>query len=251
MYYQVRGTNLRLLGTIHLLPPDTKEIPQWANDAVDWCQDLIVESDPNETLPHLVIKDAALLENRMPKELFGELKDAWGDAPAPFPVNSLKPWAAIFGLPLRHFRHSPGIEPRFRQRCDGIDRKVFTLESGAALARPLDEIPDEKYWKILAFLLVRIPEMETLLQSLIACWLRADLDGIASIVSAMHIYQFPWLREILLVKRNRSWMGSIKLAAKAQRRTLVAVGCLHLIGDESLPDLIRKEGHVLVPLPTS
>ena len=54
---------------------------------------------------------------------------------------------------------------------------------------------------------------------------------------------FPGLYETLVTKRNAAWIPSLERMLVDGRRHLVVVGALHLVGPDSVIELLEKRGH--------
>jgi len=55
--------------------------------------------------------------------------------------------------------------------------------------------------------------------------------------------EFPGLYESLVTKRNQSWVPALERMLADGRRHLVVVGALHLVGDDSVIELLEARGH--------
>ena len=51
MYFQLTRMNIRLLGTLHRLPPDNAGLPAWVGQSYNWCGTLVLESDVPTLVP--------------------------------------------------------------------------------------------------------------------------------------------------------------------------------------------------------
>jgi hypothetical protein len=54
-------------------------------------------------------------------------------------------------------------------------------------------------------------------------------------------------QDLLLNDRNKNWVGQLKIIMK-KNPVFVAVGAGHLVGDEGVISLLKKEGYTLRPL---
>lgn len=247
MYYEIKGANLRIAGSMHIFPADSPEMPTWISDAYQWCEHLVIESDPKTIFPHRQLPEGSSLENRLPPDVWRELLALW--PPSAAPLVSLKPWAATLGLPLFLFPHAPGVDSHLVERAKSEAKRIFTLETGAELAGLLDAVPDSVYVEALAFM-VRNPDfIRNHLRSLHTAWLRRDLAGLFAIVSQSPFSRSPALREAIFGARNRTWMPRIRAAVPSKQRKLILVGALHLCGPGNVTELYEKQnGHVLTSL---
>jgi gumN protein len=58
-----------------------------------------------------------------------------------------------------------------------------------------------------------------------------------------------WERSDLLIKRNQSWLPKIK-EISAKKKTVFAVGIMHLMSEQGLIEKLRKEGYQVTPEPS-
>jgi uncharacterized protein YbaP (TraB family) len=56
----------------------------------------------------------------------------------------------------------------------------------------------------------------------------------------------PELYERLLVERNRDWVGPVEECVARDQRCFVVVGAAHLVGPNSLVELLRQRKHSVV-----
>jgi uncharacterized protein len=243
MYYEIKGANVRIAGSMHLFPADAPEMPTWILDAYQWCEHLVIESDAQTILPHRQLPEGCSLENRLPRDVWRELLALW---PPAIPLAPLKPWAATLGLPIFLFPHTPGVDSRLVERAKSEAKPILTLETGAEVARLLDAVADSVYAEALAFM-VRNPDfIRNHLRSLHAAWLRCDLASVFTAISQSPLWQFSALREAIVDARNRAWIPRIRAAVPSKQRKLILIGALHLCGKGNVAELYEKqEGHVL------
>ena len=56
---------------------------------------------------------------------------------------------------------------------------------------------------------------------------------------------FPSLYDPLVTNRNKAWVRSLERYGNDGRRYLVVVGGLHLVGPNSVIDMLKARGHVV------
>ena len=61
-------------------------------------------------------------------------------------------------------------------------------------------------------------------------------------------FMLNWLEKDMLVGRNLKWLPEIK-AQSAEKSTLFAVGIMHLMSEQGLIELLRKDGYEVTPMP--
>ena len=96
MYFEFVGTNVRLLGSVHRLPPGQNILPQWALSAYRWCDDVYIEHETTSLCSLMLRTDGKSLQDEIPAELWKVLASDWR-VPG-LPLCLLKPWGAMLTL---------------------------------------------------------------------------------------------------------------------------------------------------------
>ncbi|GER02725.1 hypothetical protein JCM17846_04070 [Iodidimonas nitroreducens] len=73
-------------------------------------------------------------------------------------------------------------------------------------------------------------------------WLTADLDSLNTLMTD-GLEENPELADKLLYSRNRNWLPAIEALLDQPGTHLVAVGAGHLVGTQSVIDLLQDKGH--------
>jgi uncharacterized protein len=96
MYFEIPGSNVRVLGSMHMVPAGTVAAPPWTEGAYDWCEALVHERS----------KDDAAWMVRADRPLSAMLCiDTWRAIEAAVTsdrrraiLDGLRPWAAAMHL---------------------------------------------------------------------------------------------------------------------------------------------------------
>ena len=48
MYFEIPGSNVRMLGSMHMVPAGTVAAPPWTEGAYDWCEALVHEHSKDD-----------------------------------------------------------------------------------------------------------------------------------------------------------------------------------------------------------
>ena len=75
-----------------------------------------------------------------------------------------------------------------------------------------------------------------------AAWRSGDTAALARLMTGEY-EDFPDLYRRLTVDRNRAWVGRLAALLNDRDDYLVVVGALHLVGPESVVDLLRQRGY--------
>jgi len=76
---------------------------------------------------------------------------------------------------------------------------------------------------------------------IVAAWRSGDVDALAAELEEDSTLPGK-LREVLLTRRNRNWIAEIEKALATDRDVMFLVGAAHLVGEESVVDLLREKG---------
>src|SRR3569833_2773557 len=80
MYLHITGTNVRLLGSMHLFPASSRSTPPWIEQAYDWAEALVFESDAPTILPFLKadpLRGAQSLASFLSADTWTRLQASW------------------------------------------------------------------------------------------------------------------------------------------------------------------------------
>ncbi len=79
------------------------------------------------------------------------------------------------------------------------------------------------------------------LDKMTAAWKTGNASELARVISEEETFS-PELREVLLIERNRNWIPEIEKALAKEHDVMFLVGAAHLVGEESVVDLLRRKG---------
>lgn len=168
-------------------------------------------------------------------------------------VEHYKPWLLanmLVGLELdRHgFRRSEAVEYLLLAQAQQEDKAVRELESAEyqlALFDTLDAGQQEQY---LLENLSGLEDGKSLRDSedLIAAWTNADAPRIQAALRTLTTggtVSADFLQRVLLGQRNPAMATRIEHILQQESVAFVGVGLLHLVGDDGLPQLLRRRGY--------
>ena len=239
-------STLYLLGTVHVLKPDTV----WRTPAIDaalaeagelWIE---VETDDADALRPLVARHGLDRDNPLSGKLDAGQKARLDAAAAAMgssgaALEPLRPWLAALQLsmgPLTRAGYDPasGVESKLKAAAREAGKPIRTLET---LEQQIGFFADLPPAVELAFLLSTLDEMDegpAMLDALVAAWSAGDVEALDAMMVAELAADYPALHEALLVRRNRTWAGQIQTLLDGQGVSVIAVGAAHLVGDDSV-----------------
>ena len=83
------------------------------------------------------------------------------------------------------------------------------------------------------------------MDELLDAWRDGLLDALASQLTA-DFEDFPNLYRALVIDRNVRWLDELQQLLSDERSSLVVVGALHLVGEDSVIELLRGRGLTVV-----
>ncbi|MGF6954919.1 TraB/GumN family protein [Paraburkholderia youngii] len=243
MYFHLTGTQVRLLGSMHLFPATSRRTPPWIADAYDWAETLVFESDPATILPFLKADArpaAAQLRPLMRDEAWTQLHVLWPTDGLLAPLETPRPWAALIVAPTLLQQVVEGVEPRMLRSAIAQAKPYRYLESAQDVAVTLESIPLEAIAAALDMLMADRGEPQRTLERMHAAWLDGDLQAIQQIAVESPMFNLPGIRQAILDVRNRAWAARLNELLDVRERTLVVVGALHLCGPDNLLDCLAR-----------
>lgn len=249
-----KDSTLYLLGTVHVLKPDTV----WRTPAIDKAlaeaDELWIEVDTDDTaaMAPLVRKYGLDPANPLSSKLTPDQKARLDAAAASMGATGaafepLRPWMAGLQLsigPLMKAGYDPasGVEAKLKAAAREAGKPIRTLES---LEQQISFFGDLPPAVEMAFLLSALDEMDSgpaMLDALVAAWSAGDVQALNDLMVVEMAADYPELYEALLVRRNTDWAGQIQTMLAGDGVSVIAVGAAHLVGDDSVQALLEKRG---------
>lgn len=246
MYLEISGTNVRLLGSLHMVPVGEEQVALWACDAYAWCEELVVEHEPISFLPFF--KGSQPLQDKLPAELFLALQNFWPSNGLLAPLHELRPWAALIGISILSQQVEEGIEPNFLRWAEEHKKPVQCLELPRDVAAAFDSVPIDDIQAAVRMTLRDRSSIQDRLIKMHSAWLKHDFESLIAMASGTPLFTMPSLRSVVLENRNQDWLPKIEAFIGTERRTLVVVGALHLCGSGGLLQLLDERGIQTTPI---
>ncbi|MFO1394404.1 MAG: TraB/GumN family protein [Steroidobacteraceae bacterium] len=262
LLWEVRGPHATvwLLGSVHVLKPDEAPLPPAADRAYDAAQRLVMEvdldaadADPMALMGQM--QSAALLpQGRTLRDVLAPDYDAIDRQAraAGLDLSALEgyaPWLAaltVLDLELARRGYSPeyGIEQTLARRAARDGKPIEGLETAAEQFAMLASMPLPMQKRFLQMTLDESADLDQELEDLLQAWRSGDTVALAHMLE-QESQEFPDLYRRLTVDRNRAWAGKIDGMLRGDDDCLVIVGAMHLVGPESVVDLLRRRGYTV------
>ena len=250
-----------LLGTVHLLKPGTHTVSPAAEAAFEQAQAILLELDLGEAespaTQQLFARKALLqgetLEDKVSSETLALAVEKTEALGLPFDrLRNLKPWSLSLSLTLFKLQ-TLGFDPRH-----GVDRYYF--DQGKQAGKKMGALETMEYQLDLfdgmsdrlqeEFLLQTLEELDRLgeeTEQLVQAWSGGEVEVLEALMQKS-FEDYPNLYQRLVVDRNKNWVLRIEPLLDRPGTTLVVVGALHLVGADSVVELLKKQGYAVKQL---
>jgi uncharacterized protein YbaP (TraB family) len=239
------GTQVVLFGTYHVAGKDDVPRDAWRRlaDAKTFVTELD-DPDPAELDKLIHLPHDQNLESMLSADAWLDLRDALEGVVKPEQLARLRPFYALSLLTSVGERTaSPSMDTALHTRAVGQGARVAALESWAEQLGALDRT-------------VGVPDLLQALQDREHGRMRCEIAGALEayragddIVMARVLELAPDKSDDLIRARNLRWIDRLLEEAGRGGPLFVAVGVAHLLGPDSLPELMRARGFSVTRLP--
>lgn len=256
-----KGKSVYLFGTIHAGRDDFYPLEPRIRDAMAAAPTLALEIDTTRD-------PAALAAAFQQHGMFAEGSPGIAALPAarrerieaglrkqgvdPAMAGRMKPWMlatmlAVFDMARLGYNPALGVDAHLAQLARAGKTRIAELETAQFQAALLNSLSDEEQWRMLEETLEHMASGRQLREAreMFDAYERADrqaLDKLAHRIEADDSTSGRFLRDVVLNGRNGPMADKVASLLAREDKAVVAVGLLHLLGREGLPELLRKRG---------
>ncbi len=250
------GSEVTLFGSVHLLQASTR----WRTPALDAQlahADKLMFEIPLDAAADAGAQGNLLALGRLPEgETLRPLLSAEGRkrleavaAQLALPIASLdrmRPWLAEVVVSVTWFQKEGA-------RTDlGVERQIAAAAPAGVARGAFESVDDQLQALAGGSKAEQVQSLEETLHEvasdpdgfarLAAAWARGDVRTIEKEGLEDLRHEAPGAYGRLVVDRNRRWVGEIEALLKRPGRTFAVVGVGHLVGPDSVPALLRRDG---------
>lgn len=240
MLYEIAGTNTRILGTLHQVPPGPQRWIEPVRRIFDGAEKIYVEMKAERGID-LFKFPARFMARDLPSDLREAIEPHW-----PRNVHGDMDQCSLLGMCLFASSLSTpsqvdGVEAVVRAWL-GPSRDVLELEAPKDFVQAVEDVPIEDLLLTARFGLRQRPEeAQRLFEAKARAWRVHDLKKLEELIQ---IGTTLALRRAIFETRNRNWAETIAHAATSPERTLVLCGAGHLCGPNNLREVLERDhGH--------
>ena len=249
MLWQIRNTEVYLLGAIHVLDAPLSALEPAAEQAWHASARIVFEValDRQPDFSPAYFPDGDGLSQHLPPATLEQVRALWLDFGLPgAELERLRPvFAAMhlqFALAARHgILAQHGVDRFLWTRATAEARATDALEDGTEALSLLQGVPLDEQVSMLAFFAEQPGLAAAEPADMVRWWRQGQAEPFARLL-AQRRAQWPCSLAVLVDARNRQWMPKIRSLIADRVPTLIVAGALHMVGDAGLPALLEAAG---------
>ncbi len=241
-----------LFGTIHSEDKRVLDLPVPVRSAFEASSNVALEVVPDASaiinaMATMAYTDGRRLRDVLPEDLYRETATALGtlgmteDA-----LENLKPWAVVTLLGSPPSETGEFLDMLIYRRAAGDGKRIAGLETMAEQLAVFDALSETDQIALLRETLASRERLPLIFDALIAAYLERDVGGLQTLSERYLSESEPALaaifQEVVIDARNRL-MAERMAPLLAEGDWFIAIGALHLPGDEGIVELLRRRGH--------
>jgi len=241
MYFEVVGTNIRILGSMHAFPVGAVGIPQFVKSAYEWSDALILEHDGLKLLPHFKMGESDTAPHVFDPDTIMAIRSFWPDHELFNPLDRIHPWALFILISGFSLEFVPGVEAYVSEMAVRDNKSITNLETTQETIASLQCAPLEEIKPAVEFIIKDRTWQKNNLQEMYEAWASRNSLALYNAAAKSPSFSYPGMKSAYFTNRNWNWAKKIDDLVEVKDKTLIVVGALHLYGKESLLEFIAHE----------
>jgi len=245
-----------LLGSIHVLKKEDYPLPAPIEAAFTNAQIAVFETDIDAAKdPAFALKmqsksmlpEGETIETQLSPEVYSNYLAYVKEVGLPAPLlEKFKPSMAatfvlVFELQKLGLDPSYGLDQHFFERARKEGKQTVALEPVEFQLDLITGFSKEEGELFMKTMLKDAGNLKNEIGDLMKAWQSGDGDKLAKLLNEA-TEEAPILYKRLLTDRNRSWLPKIEELSRGDKNAIVIVGAGHLVGKESVVDLLKSKG---------
>ena len=262
MLFRVRGPNgatVYLLGSVHLLSPESSTLPPEVDAAFAQAKSVGFETSIDtlqmramELMTRAQYSNGATLRGSVSAATAAHadsLVKSYGMSLDQ--LNGFKPWFVsmlLSQLVLRKmdFRPELGVDMQLHVKAKAASKPVFGLESTDFQLGLFDSMSAQDQEKMLKDLVAPDSAVKQL-TAIRDAWSAGNGAALDSLLNN-GMKDSPGVYAAMITNRNRSWIPKLESLIRGKDDALVVVGAAHLVGKDGVVELLRAKGYTIEQL---
>jgi len=253
---EVNNKTIYLVGSIHLMKPEFYPLPVAIEAAARNAETFIFETDINAVgsdelmsyiLQNSMFEDGTTIDTVLADSTFALLTEKMENIG--YDMNKYlvyKPWYLSLIYTMSRYRQMGfseqlGIDRHFYDLARELNRRIGWFADPLEHTKLLLSLSNIEPNQLISHTIKQTESHYYNLENLYKLWRSGNNEELAKIVFSSFEYS-PEVMETLVYQRNREWAEKILEFANDEKNYFIVVGTGHLIGKDSLVDLLEKEG---------
>jgi hypothetical protein len=243
-----------LFGTIHSEDPAVLQLAKPVQQAFDTAQSVVLEMLlDKEAMVYsstaMLMLDGRSLSDIVGQPLFRQTSTAIQSRGIPEVVlERMQPWAAAVTLSMPAPETGQVLDAMLYQNALQQGKEVYGLETAREQLDMFESMSEADQIILLQDAVENFPDIDAMHAELLAAYRQRDLDGLMAISEASMQQGDQRLaddfQQRLVVDRNHRMADRMRQYLQ-QGNAFVAVGALHLPGEEGLLNLLEQQGYTV------
>ena len=237
MQFDLIGTSVKVLGTLHAVPVGKGEWEAGVRRTVTWAERVALEMTPENGKKMMTAPGYASTSTLSP-QLHERLKEIWLAGIGPMAdCNLLAAWlvASLNGIDSQR-----GVEGLVCETLEMAPRPVIGLESAEEFIAAFDGVRPAEVEQAIRMPLADPARNAVLFRAFYNAWRNGDRVTLAKLISGQ-LPKLGLMQQAVYDRRNKAWAPKIAEFAKESPKTLVAVGAGHLCGKNNLLVVLEQD----------
>jgi uncharacterized protein len=245
-----------LLGSIHVLRPSDYPLPAVVQDAYRNAASLVMEINlagiDAEQVQAQMLASALLPEGKSLPQVMGQSRYARAQSLTRdlgielSTFDQFAPWftaEAISQVQLAQIGFEPqsGVEMHFLELARADGKSVAGLETVHDQIALFESMSMDAQVEYLMSSLEQAHDLPKQVDGMVHAWQRGDTNWFETQMKS-ELGNDPAVYQTLVVARNRKWIARIEALLADDKNYLVIVGTAHLVGRDSVIDLLKRDG---------
>ena len=251
---------LWLLGSIHYLREQDYPLPPRIDELYRQADTLVMELDLDDLdlsavqanfMEVGVLPASTTLRTVLAPRVYDLTESRAADLGMPLMLlEHLEPWLVALtlldlGMNRLGYQASQGLEQYLVRRSLTDGKEILGLETLGDQIGIFDSLSWADQEALLLQTLTDLQAAEAEMTTLLDAWRDGNLDELAAELTA-DFDELPELQTALISSRNRRWAAKLEELLQGSGRYLVVVGALHLVGEDSVIELLSARGFDVV-----
>lgn len=256
-----RGNTSYLFGTVHVGKTAFYPLEPQVTRAFSAAKKLVIEVDIRNTtamreaiMRHGIYPAGQTINQHLSADASAQLRQTLRRYDTSFEsISRMKPWMVanlllVQEMARQGFPTEQGIELHFLSLAEKQKKIVQELETADYQLSLFDSMSDAEQEEYLVENLTELSNGTAMKKALdlIKAWQIADARALDAALQEMQKGENAsdrFLQKVLLDQRNPAMAKQVETLLKTDKHSFVAVGALHLLGAQGVPDLLRQAGY--------